>query len=131
MRRATRGCLLAAVLACAAAGAWGEAEIVVYGSTGLPVDGLQGWLGSGHESDRIVVRTDEAPVHVLFFWDSEDLTPFVTVTDSAGSRVGEFDLTRRNRVTLERTGEFVCTITARKGSGHWFCVVMSGWTWDG
>jgi hypothetical protein len=129
MKKLARACLLA-VLACAASGAWAEAGIVVYGSTGLPVEGLQGWLGSGHERDRIVVRTDETPVYIIFFWDSRDLVPDVAVTDATGSRVGEFDLTRGNRVTLSRPGEFVCTITARKGSGHWYCVVLSGRTWD-
>ncbi len=130
MSRVLRTGLLAAAFVMAAASAAAEVEVVVYGSTGLPVNGLQGWLGQGHERDRLVVRTDEAPVYLLFLWDSRDLTPVVSITDAAGARVGDFDLSRGNRVMLARPGEFVCMLSASKGSGHWLCVAMSGRVWD-
>jgi hypothetical protein len=119
------------VLALAAAAAvHAEVEVAAYGSTGLKMEGLHGWVGPGHESERIVIRTDEAPVYVIFQWDARDFAPVLTVADSTGADSRDYDLTRGSRVTLGRPGVYVCTLSARKGTGHWFCVVISGRTWD-
>jgi hypothetical protein len=109
---------------------WGDVEILNYGSTGLATDGLTGYLGELHPQDRIVVTSDESVAYLLFYWDSTDLQPVATVTDKAGFKKGEFDLTKENYVTLEKPGEYVCMLSTRKGSGHWFCVVMSGREWN-
>ena len=73
---------------------------------------------------------DEAPVHLLFFWDSPSLDPWVTVSDAKGAPVGEYQLGRANRVVLGRPGRYVLMLAARKGEGHWFCVVLGSREWD-
>jgi hypothetical protein len=129
-RRAIRLAALAFFLAFAAAPVPAEVQIVVHGSTGLGLDGLKGYLGDQDRKDRIVVLTDEAPVHLLFFWDSPSLDPWVTVTDAKGAVVGEFALVKANRVVLGRPGRYVLVIEARSGAGHWFCVVLGSREWD-
>jgi hypothetical protein len=117
-------------MALAAAPLPAEVEIVFHGSTGLGLDGLKGYLGDGDRQDRIVVWSDEAPVHLLFFWDSPSLDPWVTVTDAKGLPIGEYQLGKANRVVLGRPGRYVLTIEVRKGEGHWFCVVLGSREWD-
>jgi hypothetical protein len=129
-RRLVAAVLLSAAFLLGAARLPAEAGIVFFGSTGLSVDGLKGWLGEKHREDRIVARTDESPVHLMFFWDGPDLEPRLSISDSKGAAVADLDLTRGNRVTLNARGEFVCVISAKKGSGHWFCVVLGGKEWD-
>jgi len=125
-----RAVLIGFALALAASSLVAEVEIVFHGSTGLGLDGLKGYLGGGDLQDRIVVRTDEAPVHLLFFWDSPSLDPWVTVTDAKGALVGEYQLGTTNRVVLGRPGRYVLMLSARKGEGHWFCVVLGSREWD-
>jgi len=129
-RRVIRIAALGFYLAVAAASVPAEVQIVVHGSTGLGLDGLKGFLGEQDRKDRIVVLTDESPVHLLFFWDSPSLDPWVTVTDAKGAAVGEFALGKANRVVLGRPGRYVLVIEARSGAGHWFCVVLGSREWD-
>lgn len=129
-RRAIRIAALGFFLAVAAAPVPAEVQIVYHGSTGLGLDGLKGYLGEQDRKDRIVVLTDEAPVHLLFFWDSPSLDPWVTVADAKGAAVGEFALGKANRVVLGRPGRYVLMIEARSGAGHWFCVVLGSREWD-
>ena len=72
---------------------------------------------------------DESPVYLIFLWDGKDLVPGLTVTQK-GSTVADLDLSAGNKVTLTGGGEFLCRITARKGTGHWLCVVLSGREWE-
>ena len=129
-RKLVAAVLLSTAFLLGAARLPAEAGIVFFGSTGLSVDGLKGWLGEKHREDRIVVRTDESPVHLMFFWDGPGLEPRLSISDSKGVAVADLDLARGNRVTLNARGEFVCVISAKKGSGHWFCVVLGGKEWD-
>jgi len=107
-----------------------EVQIVVHGSTGLGLDGLKGYLGAHDPRERIVVLADEAPVYLLFFWDSPSLDPWATVTDAAGAVVGEFALGRSNRVVLGGPGRHVVVLEARAGAGHWFCAVLGSREWN-
>jgi hypothetical protein len=113
-----------------AAGSWAEAQLVPYGSTGLGTDALKGWLGAGHAQDRIVVKTNEAPVYLLFYWDTGAMEPLVKIVDAEGKLVAEIDLTKGNLVTLKKPGQYVCTLSTMKGSGHWLCVLLGGREWD-
>jgi hypothetical protein len=122
--------LLAALGLFAGAAAGAEARIAFYGSTGLSLDSLAGYLGEQDRQERIVVETDEAPVHLLFLWDSTDLDPWVTVTDAAGRTVGTYSLAPSNRITLSSPGRYVMMLSARSGAGHWLCVLLSGRQWD-
>jgi hypothetical protein len=128
--RSIASVVLLACLLLSAAGLSAEAGIVFHGSTGLSMDGLKGWLGEKDPEDRIVVRTDESPTHLLFIWDSPDLQPRLTVSDAKGVLIADLDLTKGNRVTLNARGEFICVISRRTGSGHWFCVVLGAREWD-
>jgi hypothetical protein len=121
---------VAAVLLLCAAAAWGETRLLFHGSTGLSTDGLNGYLGEKHPKERIVVQSDESPVYLLFFWDSKDLQPVVSVSGSKGEKIAEIDLSKGNIVTFKRPGRYVCTLSARRGSGHWFCVLLGGREWD-
>jgi hypothetical protein len=125
-----RAVLLGLALGIAAVSLPAEVQIVFHGSTGLGLDGLKGYLGDQDRHERIVVYTDEAPVHLLFFWDSPSLDPWVTVTDAKGAVVGEFELGKANRVVLGRPGRYVLALEARSGAGHWFCVVLGSREWD-
>jgi hypothetical protein len=122
--------LLAALGLFAVIGAGAEARIAFYGSTGLSLDGLVGYLGEQDRQDRIVVETDEAPVHLLFFWDSPDLDPRVTVTNAAGKTMGAYSLARSNRITLSSPGRYVLMLSSASGTGHWFCVLLGSREWD-
>jgi hypothetical protein len=113
-----------------AAGAWPEVQIKVNGSTGLAVDGLKGYLGGSDAQERLLIKTDEPQAYLLFFWDSADMALTLTVTDASGKRVAEVDLAKGNILTLSKPGEYVCMLTARKGSGHWLCIVMGSREWD-
>ncbi len=131
MKRSVLAIPLALLFLCAApCVVLAEAGLVYYGSTGLKTDGLNGYLGAEHPQDRIVVYSDESPVYLLFYWDSREMQPTVSVSDKAGKKVAEVDLTRGNLVTIGSPGQFVCMLSTRKGSGHWFCVVLSGRQWD-
>jgi hypothetical protein len=125
-----RAVLLGLALAMAVAPLPAEVQIVFHGSTGLGLDGLKGYLGDQDRQDRIVVYTDESPVHLLFFWDSPSLDPWVTVTDAKGVTVGEYQLGKANRIILGRPGRYVLMLAARSGAGHWFCVVLGSREWD-
>ena len=129
-RRAIFAAALGLALALAAAPVAAEVQIVVHGSTGLGLDGLKGYLGDQDRQERIVVYTDEAPVHLLFFWDSPSLDPWVTVTDAKGASVGEYQLGKANRIILGRPGRYVLKLAAKSGAGHWFCVVLGSREWD-
>ena len=122
--------LLAALVLLPAARVSAEAGIVFFGSTGLAMDGLKGFLGEKDTEDRIVLRTDESPTHLVFIWDSPDLKPRLTISDAKGALVADLDLANGNRVTLHAKGEFVCVLSRRSGSGHWFCVVLGAREWD-
>ena len=122
--------LLAALGLFAGPQAGADARIAFYGSTGLSVDSLAGYLGDQDRQERIVVETDEAPVHLFFLWGSTDLDPWATVTDAAGRTVGAFALTPGNRITLTAPGRYVVMLEARSGAGHWLCVLLSGRQWD-
>jgi hypothetical protein len=128
--RSIAAVVLIACLLLSAAALSAEAGIAFYGSTGLSMDGLKGWLGEKDPEDRIIVRTDESPTHLLFIWDSPDLQPRLTISDAKGVQIADLDLTKGNRVTLNAKGEFVCVISRRAGSGHWFCVVLGAREWD-
>jgi len=117
-----------ALLLCAAA-LQAEVEIAGFGSTGLALDGQKGYLGPYDDWDRIVVRTDEPIVFLLFFWNGSGLEPRLRV-EKNGALIADLDLAKGNTVRLEGGGEFKCTISARAGSGHWFCVLLSGREWD-
>jgi hypothetical protein len=129
-RRATSAIILAALGLFAVVGAGAEARIVFYGSTGLSLDGLKGYLGAQDRQERIVVETDESPVHVLFFWDSPSLDPWVTVTDAKGAVVGAYQLGKANRVSLGRPGRYVLMLSSKGGEGHWYCVLLGSREWD-
>ena len=122
--------LLAAIGLFSGAAAGADARIAFYGSTGLSVDSLAGYLGALDRQERIVVETDEAPVHLFFLWGSTDLDPWATVTDAAGRTVGAFALTPGNRITLTAPGRYVVVLEARRGAGHWLCVLLSGRQWE-
>lgn len=107
-----------------------EVQIVFHGSTGLGLDGLKGYLGGYDPRERIVVVADEAPVHLLFFWDSPSLDPWATVTDATGAVVGEYELGKANRIVLARPGRHVVVLESRGGAGHWFCVVLGSREWN-
>jgi hypothetical protein len=128
--RSIASVVLLAGLLLSAASLFAEAGIAFYGSTGLSMDGLKGWLGEKDPEDRIIVRTDESPTHLLFIWDSPDLQPRLTISGAKGIQIADLDLTKGNRVTLNARGEFVCVISRRAGSGHWFCVVLGAREWD-
>jgi hypothetical protein len=106
-----------------------DVEVDFLRSSGLGIDGRKGYLSQQDSADQFVVIADESPVYLLFSWDAKDLDPALRVTRN-GSVVAELDLSSGNKVTLTGSGEFVCTITARKGSGHWLCVVLSGREWN-
>jgi hypothetical protein len=118
------------VLALVGAPAWAETGIIYDASTGLGADALKGWLGDTHRQDRIVIRSDESPIRLFFFWDSPGLRPKLSISDGSGARIAEIDLTKGNIVTLSKPGYFVCTISTDKGSGSWFCVVIGSREWD-
>lgn len=121
--------VMAILLACGAAFAFAEADVVVYGSTGLGTDALKGYVGQYHAKDRIEIFTDESPVYLFFSWDS-DMQPHLSIADKAGRSVQEVDLTKGDVVTLDKPGDYVCTLTAKSGSGHWLCVLLGGREWD-
>jgi hypothetical protein len=107
----------------------GEVQIDLLRSSGLGLEGRKGYLSAQDSQDQFVVSADESPIYLLFFWDGKDLAPSLKV-EKKGAPVAEFDLTAGNKVRLTGGGEFVCTISARKGTGHWACVVLSGREWD-
>jgi hypothetical protein len=125
-----RKTIVVVVLCVIAAGAWAEAQLVPYGSTGLGTDALKGWLGADHAQDRIVVKTSEAPVYLLFYWDSAGMEPVVKIADAGGKPVADVDLTKGNLVTLKKAGQYICTLSTKKGSGHWVCLLLGGREWD-
>ena len=119
----------AILLILAAAGLWAEAEILYYGSSGLATDGLKGYIGEKHPQERIVVRADEAPVYLLFFWDNEDLALQASIVDAGGTQIALLDLSKGNTITFSAKGEYVCTLSAKSGSGHWFCAILGSREW--
>jgi len=120
---------MAALLFLPAAALPAEVQIEDLQSTGLGLEGRKGYLGGADTQDRLVVHADESPIFLLFFWDGKDLEPWVKV-ERKGVVVAELDLTKGNKLTLIGGGDFVCTISSRKGSGHWLCVTLSGREWD-
>ena len=121
-------CLLALLLA-AVSPLHADVQVDFLKSTGLGIDGRKGYLSREDSVDQFVVMADESPVYLLFSWDGKDLAPALKVTRK-GAVVADLDLSAGNKVTLTGAGEFICTISARKGTGHWLCVVLSGREWD-
>lgn len=107
----------------------GEVQINLLRSTGLGLDGRKGYLSAQDSQDQFVVSTDESPIYLLFLWDSKDLALSLKV-EKKGAPAAEFDLTAGSRVRLSESGELFCTISARRGTGHWACVILSGREWD-
>ena len=120
---------LVALLFGAAFSLAADVQVDFLKSTGLGLDGRKGYLGSQDSADQFVVVADESPVYLLFLWDGKDLVPALKVTQR-GSTVANIDLSTGNKIRLTGGGEFLCTISARKGTGHWLCVVLSGREWD-
>jgi hypothetical protein len=121
-------CLIA-LLFSAASSLPADVQVDFLKSTGLDLDGRKGYLGQQDAADQFVVVADESPIYLLFLWDGKDLVPALKVTRK-GSLVADFDLSAGNKVRLTGAGEFTCTISARRGTGHWLCVVLSGREWD-
>ena len=120
---------LVALFFSAASSVSADVRVDFLKSTGLELDGRKGYLGPQDGVDQFVVVADESPLYLLFLWDGKDLDPALKVTRK-GSTVADLDLSAGNKVTLTGGGEFTCTISARKGAGHWLCVVLSGREWD-
>jgi hypothetical protein len=106
-----------------------EVQIDLLRSTGLGLDGRKGYLSAQDSRDQFVVSTGESPIYLLFLWDSKDLALSLKV-EKKGAPAAEFDLTAGGKIRLAGSGEHVCTISARRGTGHWACVVLSGREWD-
>ncbi len=123
-------CFAAAAFFLASLSLSAEVSLKFTGSTGIAMDGLKGYLGGSDVKERIVVRTDEPQAFLMFFWDSKTLALSLTVTDKSGKRVAELDLAKGNILTLSKPGEYICTLTAKQGSGHWLCVVLGSREWD-
>jgi hypothetical protein len=98
-------------------------------STGLPAEAWTGYLGPSDNWDRFVIQTDEPDVILLFIFDQTDLRPVLRV-EQGGVEMAEADLAKGNEVRLTGGGEFVCTITARAGAGHWICIALSARQWE-
>ena len=122
--------LLFVFIALLSAGAWADVQIRTNGSTGLSLEGLKGFIGGTDAKERILVRSDEPQAYLVFHWDSKDLELTLTVTDKSGKKVAELDLSKGNILTLSKPGDYVCILTARKGSGHWLCVALGSREWD-
>ncbi len=129
MKKAVAIPFLVALLFGAASSLAADVEVDFLRSTGLGLDGRKGFLSAQDSVDQFVVVADESPVYLIFLWDGKDLVPGLTVTQK-GSTVADLDLSAGNKVTLTGGGEFLCRITARKGTGHWLCVVLSGREWE-
>jgi len=129
MKKAVAISFLVALLFGAASSLAADVEVDFLRSTGLGLDGRKGFLSAQDSVDQFVVVADESPVYLIFLWDGKDLVPGLTVTQK-GSTVADLDLSAGNKVTLTGGGEFLCRITARKGTGHWLCVVLSGREWE-
>jgi hypothetical protein len=119
---------LVALLFGAASALPADVQVDFLRSTGLGLDGRKGFLSAQDSVDQFVVMADESPVYLLFLWDDKDLVPGLKVT-RGGTTVADLDLSTGNKVRLTGGGEFLCTIAARKGTGHWLCVVLSGREW--
>jgi hypothetical protein len=131
MTKAFASALFGAFFLCAAAsGAWAQTGIVFERSTALGTDGLTGWIGSAHQQDRITLRSREPNSRLFFFWDSADMLPRLQISDWSGKPVADIDLTKGNIVTLTEAGNYTCVLSAVKGSGHWFCVLLGTRQWD-
>ena len=80
---------------------------------------------------RIVVETDEAPVHLFFLSRvPTDLDPWATVTNAAGSRAA-FALAPGDRITLAAPGRYVVMLEAdAQRQGHRLCVLLSAGEMD-
>jgi hypothetical protein len=120
---------LVALLFGAASTLPADVQVDFLKSTGLGVDGRKGYLSAQDSVDQFVVVADESPVYLVFLWDGKDMIPALKVTQK-GSTVADVDLSAGNKVRLTGGGEFLCTISARKGTGHWLCIVLSGREWD-
>lgn len=129
MRRTMAIAVFIALLFAVVPSVLAEVQIDLQRSSGLGLDGRKGYLSAQDSQDQFVVSTDESLIFLLFSWDGKDLAPSLKV-ERKGVRVAEFDLTKGNRISLTGGGDFVCTISARKGTGHWVCVMLSGKEWD-
>jgi len=129
MKRIVLSTALVAFFALAALSSFADARIVGSLGAGLGVEGRKGFLGPSNTHTSFVVRTDESPSYLLFFWDGKDFEPWVRV-EKKGTPIVEVDLSQGNRVTLNGRGTFTLTISAHAGSGHWLCVVLGGREWD-
>jgi hypothetical protein len=129
MRGTTAIAVFIALLFAVVPSVLAEVQFDLQRSSGLGLDGRKGYLSAEDSQDQFVVSTDEKLVFLLFSWDGKDLAPSLKV-ERKGALVAQIDLTKGNRVSLTGGGEFVCTISARKGTGHWICVVLSGKEWD-
>ena len=129
MNKAVAVPCLVALLFLAASSLPADVQVDFLKSTGLGLDGRKGYLSAQDSVDQFVVTADESPISLVFLWDGKDLVPGLKVTRK-GSVVADVDLTAGNRITLTGGGEFLCVISARKGTGHWLCVVLSGREWD-
>jgi hypothetical protein len=129
MNKAVMVPCLVALLCGVASSLPADVQVDFLRSTGLGVDGRKGYLSAQDSVDQFVVVADESPIYLLFLWDGKDLVPTLTVTQK-GSTVANLDLSTGNKVRLTGGGEFLCTISARRGTGHWLCVVLSGKEWD-
>jgi hypothetical protein len=107
----------------------GEVQIDLQRSSGLGLDGRKGYLSAQDNQDQFVVSTDEPLIFLFFSWDDKDLAPSLKV-ERKGALVAEFDLAKGSKISLTGGGDFVCAISARTGTGHWVCVVLSGKEWE-
>ena len=115
---------------CTVAGGWADVQITLNGSTGLALEGLKGYLGGSDLKERILIRSDEPQAYIMFFWDSKDLEITLTLRDKSGKIVTEMNLVKGNILTISKPGNYECTLTAKKGSGHWLCVLLGSREWD-
>lgn len=129
MKRIVLSVALLALSAFAGLSAYADVRIAGALGVGLGVEGRRGFLGPSNTHTSFVVKADESPSYLLFFWDGKDLEPWARI-EKKGTPIVEVDLTKGNRVTLKGKGTFTITVLAHAGSGHWLCVALGGREWD-
>jgi hypothetical protein len=91
---------------------------ILFSFSMMHADFIKGYLDEMGDSDHFLLYTDKDAVEVEFDYPS-GTSFWVLILGETGEKLGYFDLTEGEIISLTGGGYFTCVIISHQGDGKW------------